>query len=151
MNETRIIYISRSTRVFERKELHDLLEGSRIRNSEVGITGILLFKNGEFLQVLEGEIENVRALYQKIDKDPRHDDVQLVSEDPCTERSFQKWSMGFADLSGPRTPGFSDAIQNHRALFELTKDLCLTRVLHDFKSGQLRKHIAVSTPGLRGN
>ncbi|NJL94752.1 MAG: BLUF domain-containing protein [Anaerolineae bacterium] len=72
---------------------------------------MLLYQNGYFMQVLEGEEADVDTLYAKISQDPRHHHVLLVTKEPITERSFGEWSMGFKNLdtiNKDSHPAFAD-------------------------------------------
>jgi hypothetical protein len=92
-------------------DLKFLLQQSRPKNSRLGITGLLLYGNGEYLQVLEGEKEAVQALYATIRQDYRHTRVTTLSDGPIEARVFQDWSMGFQTLSGEdfvRLTGYID-------------------------------------------
>src|ERR1039458_2961767 len=105
-----LIYLSAASVPFSKQDLVELLTKSRENNSALGITGMLLFKDGNFLQVLEGEEKKVHALYQKIAQDRMHRRLITLSQMPCTERAFPDWSMGFHDLRSPEvaiTPGFT--------------------------------------------
>lgn len=93
-----IIYASTAVKLFSKEELFDLLESSRVNNIEKGITGMLLYRGGNFIQTIEGEAEAVEKLYAKIEKDPRHKDVTLLSKDPIKNRQFPDWSMGFGNI-----------------------------------------------------
>jgi hypothetical protein len=76
--------------------LIDILREARERNGEHGITGMLLFANGEFVQQLEGERDKVRWLYHDlITGDPRHRNATVVWEGPLAARNFPEWRMGF--------------------------------------------------------
>ena len=81
-------------------ELVDLLVRSRARNAERGVTGLLLYRSGRVLQMLEGEESVVRALYDRIRMDTRHDHVSNVWSSTATQRRFPDWTMGFEDLDG---------------------------------------------------
>jgi hypothetical protein len=105
-----LIYLSSATVPFSKQELIDLLAKSRENNSRLGVTGMLLFKEGKFLQALEGEEETVTGLYNKISLDPRHDQCMIVSRSRLAGRDFPDWSMGFQDLATAdvlKVPGFS--------------------------------------------
>ncbi|HMJ54637.1 MAG TPA: BLUF domain-containing protein [Polyangiaceae bacterium] len=91
-----IIYASAAIKAFSPAELTTLLRKARINNTRLGVTGMLLYDRGSFLQVLEGEIADVRSLYQLIAKDARHERVVKLLETIVDVRSFQDWSMGFA-------------------------------------------------------
>ncbi len=60
-----LTYVSSAVRPFAEDELADLLAVSRQNNARLGITGMLLYKDGNFMQVLEGEEAEVRTLYEK--------------------------------------------------------------------------------------
>lgn len=68
-------------------------------NTARTMTGMLLFAQGRFLQVLEGERKDVQHTFEKIKEDQRHDHVTLIADRPIVERSFSHWNMGFKALS----------------------------------------------------
>ena len=71
----RLMYASRAANSVNQNELVAILKKSKANNAEVGVTGVLCFSSGIFLQVLEGGRLQVSALYNKIATDPRHHDV----------------------------------------------------------------------------
>ena len=110
-----IIYASSAVRLFNRQELVDLLEYSRKMNVENDITGMLLYRGGNIIQVIEGEDEAVKQLYKNIKTDPRHKDVTLLSQDPIAKRQFPDWRMGFRNIdqmSDEELEGFSSFLDN---------------------------------------
>jgi len=76
-------------------ELRDLLQESRLNNERDGITGMLLYKGGTFIQVIEGPDEAIADLYARVRKDPRHTRIIKLLEGTTEERMFPNWSMGF--------------------------------------------------------
>lgn len=96
-----LVYISSATQPFSVDDLSTLLAVSRKNNAELGITGMLLYKDGNFMQVLEGDERTVRALYEKIGVDPRHSGEITLQQGFVDERQFPDWSMGFRDLNSP--------------------------------------------------
>jgi hypothetical protein len=77
-------------------DLNHILASARQRNLSQGITGMLLYYRGEFVQILEGEKESVENVYEKfIGPDSRHTALNKVCENTISHRSFNKWSMGF--------------------------------------------------------
>ena len=105
-----LVYVSSATKLSSEAELVELLEQARESNLHNGITGMLLYSNGNFTQVIEGEETTVLALYQKILTDPRHANVLTLLNRPLTERMFPEWSMGFRNLdqvAEENTPGFT--------------------------------------------
>ena len=104
------IYVSTARTWWTPRELQALLASSRAHNLQAGITGMLLYKEGNFMQVLEGEEEVVRALQRRITSDRRHEGVVTIAAGQQTQRQFDGWSMGFADLGdrdAPPPPGYS--------------------------------------------
>lgn len=95
-----LTYISTALRHCDAGQLHKLLEKSRTNNSLHGITGMLLYKDGSFIQAIEGPEAALRQLYRNICRDPMHFNVLTLLEENIKERHFSDWSMGFADLSG---------------------------------------------------
>lgn len=90
-----LIYLSRATIAFDDQQLQQLLLEARIYNQAVGITGILLYGQQQFLQVLEGEPTLVQALYARIRQDPRHHDVTLYADKEIAHRAFEDWAMAY--------------------------------------------------------
>jgi len=94
----RLMYASRATEAVGPALLGAILRSSTRNNPAVGITGVLCFSGTTFLQVLEGGRLPVSALYNRIVRDPRHNDVLLLTYEEIEERSFASWSMGQADI-----------------------------------------------------
>jgi hypothetical protein len=120
-----LVYVSSAVRPFSRPDLEDLLATSRKNNAELGITGMLLYKDGNFMQVLEGEEEPVRALYDKIGDDPRHRGEITLREGFAEGRQFPDWSMGFRDLESREvrdTPGYSEFLNTPLTGREFSED-----------------------------
>lgn len=112
-----LIYMSSAVRPFSVEELDALLAVARRNNTALGLTGMLVYKDSNFLQVLEGEQAAVEELYGKITKDPRHTGCTIFIQEPIVAREFADWSMGFRDLGGTRDPaseGFSGILQADR-------------------------------------
>lgn len=96
---THVIYTSVATRPFTTPELVDLLDRARRHNEQVGLTGMLLYAEGNFFQVLEGEGPALEALYARIQRDPRHAHMTRMIHEPIAERAFADWTMGFCEVS----------------------------------------------------
>ena len=93
-----LVYVSAAETWFSDTELHALLQASRARNQHLGITGLLLYKDGNFMQALEGDELAVRALHTTIKADRRHHGVVTLDSGHQASRQFAQWSMGFFDL-----------------------------------------------------
>jgi hypothetical protein len=109
-----LVYVSAAGTWFSAQELRDLLARSRAHNERDGITGMLLYKNGNFMQVLEGEEAAVRALHARITADRRHHGVLTIDSGTTEKRQFKDWSMGFVDLdaeAGALPEGYSEFLE----------------------------------------
>ncbi|MEO8155229.1 MAG: BLUF domain-containing protein [Rhizobacter sp.] len=95
----RLMYASRATASVNQDALASILKKSRVHNPAVGVTGVLCFSEGLFLQVLEGGRLPVSQLYNRIAGDARHRDVALLSYEEIGERRFAGWAMGQVNLS----------------------------------------------------
>ena len=94
---TQLIYVSDLVNRNE-AELAPILESAVRHNTADGITGMLLYSGGNFLQVLEGYDAQVRATYERICHDPRHSNVTVLTEEEVPERDFSNWCMGYRQL-----------------------------------------------------
>lgn len=106
-----LAYVSVATTPFSESDLIDLLQKSRTYNAAHDVTGLLLYNESNWLQLLEGSKEEVLCLLDKIRSDPRHHGLIVVLQEEHASREFPKWSMGFqhVDLSKPfNIPGFTD-------------------------------------------
>lgn len=94
-----LVYVSSAVTIFTPQELIDLLKKCHENNTRTGLTGLLLYKDGNFMQALEGDKDSVMALYAKISRDPRHQGLLTIYDEDIAERNFPDWSMAFRDLN----------------------------------------------------
>jgi Sensors of blue-light using FAD len=96
-----LIYTSQALHEFSAADLKKLLVRSRLNNSAVNVTGMLIYRGGVFLQALEGDEPSVREVFSRIEADTRHSHVQILTNQPSVsgQRLFGKWSMGFANAA----------------------------------------------------
>ena len=90
-----IIYSSVSSTPMQVDELEDILEQAQSRNDSKGITGALVYVDGFFLQVLEGEKDSVENLMQKISNDFRHETVTVLHAGDIPSAAFYDWKMAY--------------------------------------------------------
>jgi len=77
-----VTYVSTASRDLNAEEISELLKYSKENNNSRGITGILLFSEGNFFQIIEGEKEKILELYQRIKTDKRHHNlIQIVGKE----------------------------------------------------------------------
>jgi hypothetical protein len=94
-----ISYLSQASAPMSADQLIALLMQCRTNNAERGLTGMLLYGNGTFLQVLEGEDAVVDRLVDTIAADPRHVGMRLLGRRTIERRQYADWSMGFERIT----------------------------------------------------
>ncbi len=94
-----VIYASRAVSPFSDRDLVALLQKSRNRNQRHGITGMLVYREPTFIQVLEGEASELEPIWRDIAADPRHENILELRFGPVEARSCAEWSMGFFNAS----------------------------------------------------
>ena len=112
---TFLVYVSSAVRLFSNEELDQLVRLSQIHNERVGVTGMLLYDGGNFIQLIEGPEASVDKLYEKIGADPRHRQVTTLLQGPLEKRQFEAYAMGFenaADLRGKERAAYSKFLRN---------------------------------------
>jgi hypothetical protein len=130
----RLIYVSSAVSPFTDEELKQLLDVSRRNNTNAGITGMLLYLEGNFIQVLEGEEAAVRETHGRIARDLRHTGLITLLQDKISDREFPDWSMGFKKVQGSEAaalPGYSDFL--HRGTDLATQRSTSLRLLENFR------------------
>lgn len=95
----RLVYVSTAIEKFSEAQLQQILSVSRENNAKLNVTGVLLYDDGNILQVLEGEKNTLRQLYGKITQDHRHYGCIILQDTPSETRSFENWSMGFKTVN----------------------------------------------------
>ena len=94
----RLLYVSRSAQPESKEVTESILSSARTFNMSNGITGILCYGGGIYLQAIEGGRTPVNQLYAQILHDKRHKDVVLLQYEEITERRFGGWTMGQVNL-----------------------------------------------------
>jgi hypothetical protein len=94
-----LIYASTATVKLKLGELKELAENASENNNRALITGLLVYGNGYFMQVLEGNQHSINELYLKISHDKRHLDLRILDYHVVSSTSFSQWGMGFVDFN----------------------------------------------------
>ena len=106
-----IAYVSSTRGFLTVAEILEILVASREKNRVREITGMLLYKDGNVLQIIEGEEAAVNSLFEVIQKDVRHTGIIKLYQKRVEERDFPEWTMGFHDLDAEgvrNVEGFSE-------------------------------------------
>lgn len=109
-----LLYVSRETAPLEPDQLMALLRRARDKNRQLGITGLLAYRDGQFMQILEGEEAELQRLFAAIEADPRHEAVAVVWQRAVEERDFAAWPMAFrhpSDVQLSRLPRFKEMLE----------------------------------------
>jgi hypothetical protein len=136
-----LIYVSAAQDGVSEEALPEFLDANRRRNTERGITGIVVYHKGSFLQVLEGPGPVIDGLFDVIRQDPRHDAVTLLSRKSIKHREFGNAAMAFVDTTGKghELDGFVDYESD---LANLTLgDGQARRLLAKFLEGKWHQHL----------
>ena len=107
----RAVYVSRAVAGVGRTTLSiaEILSVSDRNNRRDGLTGMLIFHDGWFIQALEGSRVAIERLLRVLREDPRHDGLRLLDLTPITARSFGAWGMGLAAVTPALTTVLRDA------------------------------------------
>lgn len=124
-----LVYISRSTEAHETESTiqtvnQQILFEAHAFNQEHEITGILCYGNHCYFQLIEGPKSAVELLYEKIAKDPRHQDIKLMFKEPISIRSFETWHMKYMDDVSIAMPLVRMHGHKHFSPFEFAEHLC---------------------------
>ncbi len=97
----RVVYRSRSLlpRAAEDAtgDVAELLRVARINNAQTGVTGVLLFDGKNFLQAIEGGIDDVEVLFENIACDLRHEEIELIEFKPIAARDYRSFPMAYVE------------------------------------------------------
>jgi uncharacterized protein YozE (UPF0346 family) len=133
----RIAFVSTALKLFDRMELLGILQQCRERNVRVEITGLLLYRDGQFMQILEGRERAVKEEFVRISQRPEHYGIMVLVEEHIEQRHFADWSMAYQDLDWPKesnVPGYSQFLNTPltEAGFVANPSRC-EKILHLFK------------------
>ncbi|MEH3088314.1 MAG: BLUF domain-containing protein [Microbacterium arborescens] len=139
-----VLYTSNARAPFGDDDLRALLAQSRAANAQRDLTGMLLYRAGRFVQVLEGPESTVNALVQTIATDPRHTAMRVLIEQPIDQREFADWTMGYqpiAETTGDAPEGFRDTFDDLESSADPSATLRAARELSLwFRVRQQRPH-----------
>jgi hypothetical protein len=111
-----LVYVSTAVHPLSLHEIDHLLERAQARNTRIGVTGVLLYSNGRFMQCLEGPALAMSEVYAIIRADPLHGGIIELLREPIAVREFPEWSMAFRSAStfGASNPSRYDALLSQR-------------------------------------
>jgi hypothetical protein len=113
-----LIYVSSRRQNCTEPEIEKILISCKKNNAALGITGVLLYSDTQFVQYLEGEYKQIIALYDKIKLDSRHKNAVLISSSQITERAFPSWQMGAKKFDTTTIDFISDIQASDKETFQ---------------------------------
>ncbi len=108
-----LVYVSSANWLYSAEELEDILNVAWSKNKRLGITGMLLYKEGNIIQALEGPKQAVEELMSVIARDPRHSGVQVLTRQMVPEREYGDWEMAYRDINSGllKTPRYEGPVE----------------------------------------
>ncbi|MCX4192368.1 BLUF domain-containing protein [Methylophaga sp. OBS1] len=115
----KIMYSSSTVDLFSAEELDRLMLKARDKNAHFGVTGCLIYHDGNIIQYLEGSKASVDFIYGCIVNDDRHRDIHLLCSDEVDRRAFRDWSMALRYIPENR-------LRDYRTVYDLFEDMMET-------------------------
>ena len=116
-----LCYMSKAAKFVSEQQLASLLDQARTNNVKTDVTGMLVHKDDQFVQVIEGEEAAIEKLYQAIQADGRHSSVRALLDRTIDERDFSEWSMAYEAINSATLstlPGYSEFLSDSEDLSE---------------------------------
>jgi len=97
---SQLVYVSNRKSNCTEEEIGKILASCKKNNPPLQITGVLLYSDTKFIQMVEGDAKVITGLYDKIKLDNRHSNTMMISYGPIKEKSFPSWHMGARKIAG---------------------------------------------------
>lgn len=114
---SQLVYVSNRKPICTPEEIDKILASCKKNNPDLNITGILLYSDTKFIQLVEGEAKIIMDLYDKIKKDARHSNPMMISYGPIAAKSFPSWHMGTKKISKNEVEFKTDITNDDKAAF----------------------------------
>jgi hypothetical protein len=114
---SQLTYVSSRNATCTEAEIEKILASCKKNNPSLGITGILLYSDTKFIQMVEGESKIILQLYDKIKTDKRHGNCMMISYGSISEKSFPSWHMGARKLASNEVDFKTDITKEDKDLF----------------------------------
>lgn len=114
---SQLVYVSSRNASCTEEEIEKILASCKKNNPPLQITGVLLYSDTRFIQMVEGEARVVTALYDKIKSDKRHSNAKMISYGPIKEKSFPAWHMGVRKIAGSEIDFKTDITKEDQSVF----------------------------------
>jgi hypothetical protein len=117
-----IIYSSESSTPMQFDDLEEVLQQARSNNASNGVTGALIYVDGVFLQILEGESSTVQDLMVRISRDVRHETVTVLKEGEVPTAAFSDWKMAYVSATQEQVAKWA-GLSGSTAIAEILSDM----------------------------
>lgn len=114
---SQLIYVSNRKPTCTQAEIDKILISCEKNNPPLNITGVLLYSDAKFIQLVEGEAKVILDLYDKIKKDARHTNTVMISYGPIKEKSFPSWHMGTKNISNNEVDYQTNITKDDKTMF----------------------------------
>ena len=116
---SQLVYVSNRKPNCSAEEIDKIIESCKRNNPPLNITGVLLYSEKKFIQLVEGDAKLIMNLYDKIKKDPRHSNAIMISYNPITEKSFPSWHMAKRDITNTDLQFKTDISDDDKKVFNV--------------------------------
>ncbi|ELY4082802.1 diguanylate phosphodiesterase [Cronobacter sakazakii] len=128
-----LIYRSRLKGDIDQASLQAIVRQAQTRNAQMQVSGILVFDGHQFLQVLEGPLHAVEALFERISQDERHDFVVELMRDYAPRRHFGNVGMALFDLRNVKAHAVLKAVVKSSVVpFNLAREARVYQFIRSF-------------------
>ncbi len=114
---SQLTYVSNRKSNCTEAEIEKILVACKKNNPGLGITGVLLYSDSKFIQLVEGEAKVITTLYDKIKLDNRHSNCMMISYSPIAEKSFPSWHMGARKIAAKEVDFKTDITKEDKDIF----------------------------------
>ena len=115
---SQLVYVSNRKPSCTQEEIDKILASCKKNNPALNITGVLLYSNTKFIQLVEGEAKVIMQLYDKIKLDSRHSNTMMISYGPIKDKAFPSWHMGTKKLASNDIDFTTDITSEDKAVFD---------------------------------
>ena len=114
---SQLVYVSKRNPNCTEEEIEKILASCKKNNPPLQITGVLLYSDTKFIQMVEGDAKVITGLYDKIKLDNRHSNAMMISYGPISEKSFPSWHMGARKIVGSQVDFKTDIPKEDQEVF----------------------------------
>jgi hypothetical protein len=114
---SQLVYVSTRKSNCTDVEIQKILNSCKKNNPSLEITGVLLYSDTKFIQLVEGNSKVITALYDKIKGDNRHSNTMMISYGPIKDRAFPSWHMGARKIEGSSVDFKTDITNEDKSIF----------------------------------